>query len=243
MLKRIYVSYASLNSVIAIIILFTAVIIWCSFSLVYGQSNNSMFVTYGKSIFGLSIKHPQDWEIKGYDRNVRDDRIGSDLFAVTCPKSILEYPYKDKGFMTDYSECPDSKEVTIGINKFPRNVTLDEYVNLFSKVKNLSLIDYKLLEVNNSLLSGLPARKSVYSYLGENNDENEIIKVLEIVTIPGNRAYTVSYHSPILEFDDLLPTVQKIVDSLKITPIPQCNFVKNENFTEGGKCVLKSPAG
>ena len=114
--------------------------------------------------------------------------------------------------MTDYSDCPTSKDVSIGINKFPRNVTLEEHVNFLNKGKNLSLIDYKLLELNNSLLSGLPAKKSVYSYLGKYNDENEIIKVLEIVTIPGNRAYTISYNSPILECDNLLPTVQKIID-------------------------------
>ena len=35
-----------------------------------------------------------------------------------------------------------------------------------------------------------------------------------------------------------MPAVQKIIDSLKISPMPPCNFVENENVTNGGKCVL-----
>lgn len=209
----------------------------------YGQSANSTLVTYGKSIFGLSFKHPEDWEVKGYDRSVRDDRVGYDLFAITCPKSALQYPYKDETFMTDYSQCPDAKDVSIGITKFPKNLTLEEYTDFLNKGNNFTLIDYNLLELNDTLLSSLPAKKIVYSYLGEYNDESEIIKVLNIVTIPGNRAYSFSYHSPILEFDDLMPTVQKIIDSLKITPMPPCNFTKNENSTDSGKCVLSSSVG
>lgn len=226
--------------VMVLIVFFLGMTFSFSPSITYGQSSNDTFTTYGKSIFGLSIKHPQDWEVKGYDRDVKDDRTGFDLFVVVCPKSILEYPYKDKGFMTDYNECPDSKEVSIGINKFPRNVTLEEYVTFGNMGRNFTLMNYKLIEVNDTLLSGFPAKRSVYSYLGDYSDESEIIKVLEIVTIPGNRAYTVTYDSPILEFDDLLPIVKKIVESLKITDMPPCNFVENENFTGGGKCVLGS---
>ena len=92
----------------------------------FGQTNNQSLVTYGKDIFGMSIKHPIDWEVKGYNRTQRDDRVGFDLFAILCPKSGLEFPYKGKGYLEDYSQCPNINEVTISVSNVPKNTTLQE---------------------------------------------------------------------------------------------------------------------
>ena len=53
---------------------------------------DSRYVTFGKSIFGLSIKHPTYWEVKEYDRHTRDDKVGYDLIVEMCPKSMIEHP-------------------------------------------------------------------------------------------------------------------------------------------------------
>jgi len=87
----------------------------------------------------------------------------------------------------------------------------------------------------NTTLAGYPAVNSTYTYLGEYKEQDEIIKALEVFTLYENRAYVISYFSPQLEFDDLRPKVQKMLDSFKIMPMPPCNFVKDEY---GGKCVL-----
>jgi len=65
----------------------TIILIHC-ITPVTGQMPQDDFVTFGKSIFGVSIKHPQDWAVNDYDRSVKDDRIGYDLVASMCPKSI-----------------------------------------------------------------------------------------------------------------------------------------------------------
>jgi len=68
----------------------------------------------------------------------------------------------------------------------------------------------------------------MYKYLGEN----------EIMTIKENKAYRFTYKSPILEFDDLLPTAQKMIDSLNIMAMPPCKFIEDKESAYGGKCVL-----
>ncbi len=95
-------------------------------------------------------------------------------------------------------------------------------------------MDFEMLESNSTTLSGLPATKIIYKYLGE----NEIIKVEEIMTIKDNKAYHFIYTSPILEFDDLLPTVQKMIDSVNILAMPPCKFVEDKESAYGGKCAL-----
>ncbi len=96
-----------------------------------GTADN--FVTYGKSVFGLSVKHPQDWEVKGSDRQIRDGRTGYDQFATLCPKAILEYPVKEKG-IPDYTKCPNEKEVVISVYYLPPNITLRESNIITSQV-------------------------------------------------------------------------------------------------------------
>ena len=60
-----------------------------------------------------------------------------------------------------------------------------------------------------------------------------------MTAISGSHAYEISYTSPRLEFDDLMPAVQQIIDSLKIFPMPPCNFVRDEPSSSEGKCILK----
>ncbi len=78
------------------------------------------------------------------------------------------------------------------------------------------------------------AGKMVYTYLGE----EEIVKVQEIMTIDDNKAYHVTYTAPVLEFDDLLPTVQKMINSVKVLPMLPCKFEEDKESAFGGKCVL-----
>ena len=56
---------------------------------------DSGYVTFGKSIYGVSIKHPADWEVKDSDRHTRDDKLGYDFIAELCPKSMIEHPDPD----------------------------------------------------------------------------------------------------------------------------------------------------
>jgi hypothetical protein len=219
--------------------LIQAVVIVCSIigislagnSLEVAAQPQDNFVTFGKSIFGVSIKHPADWQVEDYDRRLRDDRVGYDSIATMCPKSVLEHPYRD----SNITRCPEGKQVYLAVRNLPQNSSMEEILNYLNTAGRFEFTGYKVGDISNTSMAGSPAKKSTYTYLGEYNASDEIIKVLEILTIHGNRAYVVSYFSPQLEFDDLMPVVQKMIDSFKIMPMSPCNFVKDDY---GGKCIL-----
>ena len=61
-----------------------------------------------------------------------------------------------------------------------------------------------------------------------------------MILLSGNKTYEIKYESPQLQFDDLLPTVEQMISSMKILPMPPCNFVREANDTVyEGKCILK----
>lgn len=128
--------------------------------------------------------------------------------------------------------------MTVTVSNLQKNTTLEEYAGSYTGGK-FSFTDYKLEEFGNTTLAGLPAKKIVFSYLGDYQGQDQYIKSLSVITISGNNAYEISYHSPRLEFDDLMPAVQQIIDSLKIFPMPPCNFVRDEPLSSEGKCVLR----
>ena len=51
------------------------------------SAQNKDFITYGKSVFGLSIKHPSNWAVVEEARSVPDGRVGKDYFVVMCPEA------------------------------------------------------------------------------------------------------------------------------------------------------------
>ena len=56
------------------------VIIFSSLPINAFAQTNDDYVTFGKSIYGVSIKHPTDWHVdEGSDRSTRDNRVGYDI--------------------------------------------------------------------------------------------------------------------------------------------------------------------
>lgn len=207
-------------------------------SITSAQVSNQNFVTFGKSIFGFSIKHPIDWAVQEFDRNVRDDRIGFDLIAIMCPKSIAKFPYKDS--MPEYVQCPEKNDLSVATSRLPKNSTLDEYINYLETTNKFAYTDYNVENSSSTTLASFPARELLYTFIDEYQGQDEIIKVLEVIAYSGNRTYEVKYTSPQMQFDDLTPIVKKMINSIKILPMPPCNFVQNDTESFGGKCTLKS---
>jgi len=209
---------------------------------VFAQTSDG-YVTFGKSIYGVSIKHPTDWHVEeGLDRSTRDDRVGYDLIASMCPNSTLEYPDKDN--LPDFSQCPRVNEVILATANLPKNTTIDEYVSYIEASEKFSVTDYKRENLSDTTIAGLPAKKLIYSYFDEYQGQDEFIKAIEVIALSGDKSYEIKYESPQLQFDDLFPIVQSMIDSIKILPMPPCNFVRNENVTSSyadqGKCVLRA---
>ena len=97
-----------------ILIIFTSVITMPSVHLLKLVMS---YVTFGKSIYGVSIKHPTDWHVdEGSDRSTSDDRVGYEIIASLCPNSTLEYP--DKEVLPDFVQCPRVNEVMLATGNF-----------------------------------------------------------------------------------------------------------------------------
>ena len=123
----------------------------------------------------------------------------------------------------------------------PLNATLKQYTDFAWNFLNLTLTDFNPIQRNSTSVSGIPAESNTYTYLDEFEGKDETIKTLEVITVFENRAYKITFSSPQFDFDDLLPTVQKIINSIKILPMPPCHFIKNETMPYGGACELAPP--
>jgi len=197
--------------------------------------NESGYVTFGKSLYGASIKHPADWEVKDSDRTTRG--VGYDIIASICPKSMLEYPSE---YSPDFSLCPNINEVLVATANLPKNATIEEYISYIQASQKFSYTNYKQENLSDFVIAGLPGKKLVYTYFGDYKHQGEFIKGLQVILLSGNKTYEIRYESPQLQFDDLLPTVEQMISSLKIFPMPPCNFVRQANDTiSEGKCILK----
>lgn len=224
------------------IIFLSCVFISSSLSNAVAQTNGD-YVTFGKSIYGVSIKHPTDWHVdEGSERSTRDDRVGYDIIASLCPNSTLEYP--DKEVLPDFIQCPRVNEVMLATANLPKKTTIDEYVSYVEASEKFRVTDYKHENLSDTTIAGLPAKILTYSYFDEYKGQDEFIKAIQVIALSGDKSYEIKYESPQLQFDDLFPIVQRMIDSIKILPMPPCNFVKDENITSSyadqGKCVLRA---
>ena len=97
--------------------------------------------------------------------------------------------------------------------------------------------------LNGITLAGSPAYKVIYSY----TDGGENFKGLETGTIVGNKAYFIQYENSPSQFNSDLPTVQKMIDSFKLTRqqetwliYPKVVIKEISYKTSTIRCVLRS---
>jgi eukaryotic-like serine/threonine-protein kinase len=65
----------------------------------------------------------------------------------------------------------------------------------------------------NSVLAGLPAYRSIYTYA----DQSAIFKEMEIGAIKGDKAYILTNEAGVNEYDKYLPIIQELINSFQIT--------------------------
>jgi hypothetical protein len=110
-------------------------------------------------------------------------------------------------------EAPESIAVTTEV--IPSNLTLDDYSSSALSILKGQFPNLKLLETNNSTLSGFPAHQIVYTYTTDGLD----LKNMQIWTIVDGMVYAITYGGTINEFNDSLPVIQNMIDSFQITEI------------------------
>ena len=90
---------------------------------------------------------------------------------------------------------------------------MNEYLTTTTNDYNDTLKDFKVIESNtNSILACYPAYKLVFTEI-----EDDInYKSMEIGTIIGDKGHFVTYEAEEAQYLYYLPTVQKMIDSLRI---------------------------
>ena len=95
-------------------------------------------------------------------------------------------------------------------------MTLNEYIKKSDALTSFFFGRLHYIDgFSNSFLSGMPALKR--SFFIQNQSFGLNIRVFQIVSLKDDRAYVVTYISPLNEYYKNLPIAQSMIDSLKIT--------------------------
>ena len=152
----------------------------------------------------------------------------SDKFAKT------PLPVNDSLASSNSQKDTFQERFTIFVQKLPsHNVTLNEHINntlsLYreSLIKNFNLTDFKVIQLNlNNTLWNNTAHKILYSAFSEKY--NIDLRVMEVWTLNGDKAFLIRYIAEAQKYDLYLPTIQKMIDSVDIGID---SITRNMNFT------------
>jgi serine/threonine-protein kinase len=98
--------------------------------------------------------------------------------------------------------------IGIGVQQVKsQNISLDQYTS--NQIQAINRQNATILESGETTLAGNPAHKAVFTL------ENAI-KLMQIWTLKGNKAYIISYQASINEYPRNLPTFHEMVESLEI---------------------------
>jgi hypothetical protein len=165
------------------------------------NKNNNSFRTYENPAYGIQIQYPSTWIIYAGDMFSGDDAI--DIVSFLGPVKSDTKAHAPSLYISIISLPPPDL-----------NLNLNEYLTRITNDYKAKLKEFKVIESNtNSILAGKPAYKLIFT-----DEEDEIYyKTMDIGTIIEDKVYFLSYVVQREQYSDYLPTVQKMIDSLKIT--------------------------
>jgi serine/threonine-protein kinase len=155
------------------------------------QINQEKYAVYHNSTFGMSVDYPKEWKQIG-------DNRGS--------------------WFRNQNES-----VNVRIETLPfQNKTLDQLINYQINLTAQQFPDQKILETNASRIGdNYTANKLLFDYPEEPADpQGTHMRELKIWTTNNGWAYIITYFTTNDTFDSYLPTVQKMIDSFRITASP-----------------------
>lgn len=161
---------------------------------VYGAQDNettTKFVTYNSTKYGVAMDYPETWKIREGESAV-----------------LFEPPVAGAG--------------TVGILIQPsQNMSLPELVQVQLNQSKGSAKELKVISSNLTTMAGNPANRTDFTYKVEEGNlfGSDIYEysVIQVSTIKNGNFYTFLYHPTSQNFHLSLPTVQKMLSTLKIS--------------------------
>ena len=171
-------------------LLLSAIILLLANSLVACAPSSTLSLTYENAAYGVRIKYPQDW-IQG----------GGSMGAFVVfypPKSSGSFPFLEENLSISFEDLS------------AQPMTLDAYIQLSINKPRQSVTDFSLIDSSPTTLAGIPAHKVVFT--GKHDQDS--LEWLQVYTIIGNRAYTITYIAKQATYADFLGIVEQMIDSL-----------------------------
>jgi hypothetical protein len=169
-------------------------------TIIHANNNNTVLNTYENPGFGITIQYPSTWS---------GTQLREDPFAPTNTSivAIFEAPVENQS--DSYRE-----NLILGVQgPIPGDITVEEYTdNSLNEFRNMSE-RVRILESSSSILAGLPAHEIIYtsSLQGMNLTKSQVFTIVN-----NNIAYVVSFGAEESQFNKYLPTMKKMIDSLRI---------------------------
>jgi eukaryotic-like serine/threonine-protein kinase len=183
-------------SVLALVVIVSGIsLVVATKQTVFAQQTTTNFLPYANSTYGIKLQYPSSW-----DKEENGTRQGTETDVVTFSPPAIN--------------SNASLDMTIDDISDEKGIALAQYASGSISDLKQSVKNFKLVGLNtNSVLAGLPAYKSIYTYVGENT----IFKDMEIGAIKGDKAYILTYEAGMNEYDKYLPIIQELINSFQLT--------------------------
>jgi serine/threonine-protein kinase len=177
----------------------------------------SSFLVYENPTYRTRIQYPTDWK-----------KVQPQSCKGESDKDIVEFK------LPSQTRLPrDLAAVCILIHNLPTHNIVDQFTIFFDKsssqkillngfilshftsilTKKLPNFDFIKSESDaTNTVAGNPARKIVYEYREGQDD----IKVMELLTVEGDKGYIIRYTTEAARYSDYLPIIQKMIDSFQV---------------------------
>ncbi|AFW96452.1 Serine/threonine-protein kinase C [Dolichospermum sp. UHCC 0315A] len=146
---------------------------------------------YENSKYGITIKYPKTWE-----RQDLENPITAEVVTFISPKQNDKDNFQEK--------------VTISVDKFSGR--LDDWQKSSIQEINNTVSGAKIVDKSVTNLANKEASKLVFT--GKNG--KDILKNMQVVTLKGDQAYTITYTAKIDDYDQFVETANKMINSLEI---------------------------
>ncbi|MFN5953001.1 MAG: protein kinase domain-containing protein [Dolichospermum sp.] len=146
---------------------------------------------YENSQYGIKIKYPKTWERQGLE-----NPITAEVVTFISPKQNDKDNFQEK--------------VTISVDKFSGR--LDDLQKSSIQEINNTVSGVKMVDKSVTTLANKEANKLVF--MGKNG--KDILKNMQVVTLKGDQAYTITYTAKIDDYDQFVETAEMMINSLEI---------------------------
>jgi len=159
------------------------------------------FLKYNNSKLNFSIQYPSNWEI--------NEKISSPALENNSSTIEIRSPFEGPQDLVQ-------EQFLISLNKLPKNITFNEYVDSALNQFQNDYRDFKLISNTSTMIENHNARKLAYSYTAGEDPLSIKIIMNDNIIDDGNKVYVLSIGTPPEKYYDFLNIIQTINDSFKI---------------------------